>query len=483
LKTFAELGIIGINLGASASQAYIDGQAVLAEGSFTYADGSTGTFVEVDLDASLGNAESVGDGEYDDVLDAERETDSRNINATALAASVGFGVATAAASAAIAAPIQLDDTSMSATSDDAGASGAASGLSETGSDSDAPVIDPLHGTPGDESTSASTSAGSDAASQQGLEPIDSDAAQPSPVESLTDGPAEGDGQTGTIITPDGQPAHQDAASAGDDQHLPSSGASFEESTAEPLPEVTSLVDDDATVTTPVAAALHASLAERLAALATLDTNQDGLIDANDSSYSQLAVWQDTNQDGVADADELSSLADHGIDGISLDGVLVEGYLDAQSLLAQPESGMPLVAVEGSAAQFAKLASLDIGDLLIGGEGYLDLDQALKASSLTTSESQSEGASASGPAASEAQPGASSPEAAQQQADAPPPSVDSRAAQGGSGAQPAQQSPSQSQQAQANDGPAEAAGPNHAEAASVTIHVDDGAEQAQNHAVA
>ena len=134
----------------------------------------------------------------------------------------------------------------------------------------------------------------------------------------------------------------------------------------------------------------------------------------------------------------------------------------------------------SDAQLAKLASLDFGDLLIGGDHYLDLDQALKDSPLTSS--QSEGASASGPAASEAQPGASSSEAAQQHADAPPPSVDSGAAQGSSGT-PAQQTPSQSQAANANDGPAEAAGPNHAEAAAVTIHVDDGAEQAQNHAVA
>ena len=255
------------------------------------------------------------------------------------------------------------------------------------------------------------------------------------------------------------------------------------SKAEPLPEVKSLVDHDATASSAgvAASALHASLAERLAALSTLDTNNDGLVDANDSSYSQLAVWQDANQDGVADADELSSLADHGIDGISLNGSLVDGYLDAQSLLAQPlSSGTPLVAVQGSDAQLAKLASLDFGDLLVGGENYLDLDQALKESSLTSS--QPEGASASGPSASESQPGASSPEAAQQQADAPPPANDSGGGQGASGEQGGQQNQSQSQEAQANDGPADA-GPNHAEAASVTIQIDDGAEQAQNHAVA
>ena len=181
----------------------------------------------------------------------------------------------------------------------------------------------------------------------------------------------------------------------------------------------------------------------LATLSALDTNHDGLVDANDANFNQLTVWQDANHDGVADANELSSLADHGIDGISLNGVSIEGYLDAQTLLAQPASGEALVAVQGSDAQLAKLASLDFGDLLIGGDHYLDLDQALKDSPLTGS--QSEGASASGPAASEAQPGASSSEAAQQHADAPPPSVDLGAAQGSSGT-PAQQTPSQSQAA-------------------------------------
>jgi hypothetical protein len=232
-----------------------------------------------------------------------------------------------------------------------------------------------------------------------------------------------------------------------------------------------------------ASALHASLAERLAALAALDTNSDGVIDNNDTSYGKFAIWQDANHDGVADVSELSSLGDHGIAGISLNGTLVESYLDAQSLLAQaPDFGTPLVAVQGSDVQLAKLASLDIGDLLVGGNGYLDLDQALKASLLTSS--QPEGASASGPSASESQPGASSPEAAQQQADAPPPANDSGGSQGASGEQGGQQNQSQSQEAQANAGPAEAdAGPNHAEAASVTIQIDDGAEQAQNHAVA
>ena len=65
----------------------------------------------------------------------------------------------------------------------------------------------------------------------------------------------------------------------------------------------------------------------------------------------------------------------------------------------------------------------------------------------------------------------------QNADAPPPS--NNAAASSAGTPP---SAGETPDAKANDGPAEAAGPNHAEAASVNVTVDDGAEQAQNHAV-
>ena len=478
MRSLTQLGIASINLGASLTEASIDGQAIVAVGSLTYTDGSNGSFVEVNFDAALGHAPA-NDDAYDAALDAERETDSRNINAAALAASISFGVANAAASAVAADPLHLDDASA-VPSDGSGTIGAASALPEAGPDSDAPVIDPLHGTPGDDTTHDTTgNTASEVPDAQSLAPVDSDAPPP-PIESLTADQVQNDVPPAAIITPDGQPAHPDAAATGDGQHAPSSGAAFEESKAEPLPEVKSLVDNNAPpVTThgvPVSAPV-VGLAEQLTAL---DTNHDGLVDANDANFSQLTVWHDANHDGVADADELSSLADHGINGISANGVSIEGYLDAQTLLAQTAAGEPLVAVPGSDAQFAKLASLDIGDLLIGGERYIDLDQALKESPLTNS--QSEGASASGPAASEAQPGVSSSEAAQQQADAPAPSVDPGGAQGSSNT-PAQQTPSQSQAANANDGPAEAAGPNHADAAAVTIHVDDGAEQAQNHAVA
>ena len=52
-------------------------------------------------------------------------------------------------------------------------------------------------------------------------------------------------------------------------------------------------------------------ASGLAALASLDSNGDGVINSADADFGKLLVWQDTNHDGIADAGELSSLADHG----------------------------------------------------------------------------------------------------------------------------------------------------------------------------
>ena len=55
LAKLGDLGIKSIELATTAG-APIDGQNIAGVGSFTYADGAKGTFVEVDLDASLGTA-------------------------------------------------------------------------------------------------------------------------------------------------------------------------------------------------------------------------------------------------------------------------------------------------------------------------------------------------------------------------------------------------------------------------------------------
>jgi hypothetical protein len=53
------------------------------------------------------------------------------------------------------------------------------------------------------------------------------------------------------------------------------------------------------------------------ALAALDNNQDGLIDAADHQFTNLMVWQDVNQDGLSQEDELHSMEDLSIQSLSL----------------------------------------------------------------------------------------------------------------------------------------------------------------------
>ena len=61
-------------------------------------------------------------------------------------------------------------------------------------------------------------------------------------------------------------------------------------------------------------------ADGFAALADVDSNQDGVIDANDAEFGNLRVWRDIHSNGVAAADELYSLSELGISTISLQAV-------------------------------------------------------------------------------------------------------------------------------------------------------------------
>ena len=62
-------------------------------------------------------------------------------------------------------------------------------------------------------------------------------------------------------------------------------------------------------------------AEGFDALAALDSNADGQVDANDALFAQLQVWRDDNQDGVSQASELLSLGQLNITALNLDFVM------------------------------------------------------------------------------------------------------------------------------------------------------------------
>jgi len=61
----------------------------------------------------------------------------------------------------------------------------------------------------------------------------------------------------------------------------------------------------------------ASFADGFQALASIDTNRDGIINWEDVSFPDLMIWRDLNRDGKSQPSELGSLAAWGIDNLSL----------------------------------------------------------------------------------------------------------------------------------------------------------------------
>ncbi len=58
-------------------------------------------------------------------------------------------------------------------------------------------------------------------------------------------------------------------------------------------------------------------------LSAYDSNDDGVVDAGDVSFSLLRVWRDLNQDGTSQANELFTLDEAGVAAISLNSTSVD----------------------------------------------------------------------------------------------------------------------------------------------------------------
>jgi hypothetical protein len=65
------------------------------------------------------------------------------------------------------------------------------------------------------------------------------------------------------------------------------------------------------------------------ALAELDSNKDGKIDATDAAFPQLRIWKDIGEDGVSTPLELYTLDELGIKAINLDSTITHVAPDAQ----------------------------------------------------------------------------------------------------------------------------------------------------------
>ncbi|MCR4301863.1 MAG: hypothetical protein NUV51_09655, partial [Sulfuricaulis sp.] len=75
--------------------------------------------------------------------------------------------------------------------------------------------------------------------------------------------------------------------------------------------------------------------DRMAEL--VDFNQDGIVDASDSLFGQLRVWQDANSDGISQAGELKTLDELGITSIDT----------AQTRVVQPTGNGNSIIATGS----------------------------------------------------------------------------------------------------------------------------------------
>ena len=74
-----------------------------------------------------------------------------------------------------------------------------------------------------------------------------------------------------------------------------------------------------------------------AALAALDANGDGILDASDPAFAELKLWRDTDQNGQTGAGELISLADAGIVFLNLAHTLTNQRLANGNTLARAGS--------------------------------------------------------------------------------------------------------------------------------------------------
>lgn len=89
------------------------------------------------------------------------------------------------------------------------------------------------------------------------------------------------------------------------------------------------------------------------ALASLDGNRDGVIDARDAAYFTMVVWTDANQDGVTQSGELRGLANVGVKSVMVNGTPM-GRRDHFPMIAGNELRMSghWIATDGSTRDLA-----------------------------------------------------------------------------------------------------------------------------------
>lgn len=88
-----------------------------------------------------------------------------------------------------------------------------------------------------------------------------------------------------------------------------------------------------------------------AALAALDANGDGIIDASDPAFAELKLWRDVSQDGVSQVDEFITLAEAGIVSLNLANTLKNQHFANGNTLSREGSFTRADNSEGGMGEF------------------------------------------------------------------------------------------------------------------------------------
>jgi len=100
-------------------------------------------------------------------------------------------------------------------------------------------------------------------------------------------------------------------------------------------------------------------ADGFAAVADLDGNADGLINAQDTAWADLRVWQDLNQDGISDVGELKTMAEAGIANITVGKTEHFTVLDNGNALADLGTYTRTDGTEGTTGSVGQLADINL----------------------------------------------------------------------------------------------------------------------------
>ncbi|MEK6787366.1 MAG: calcium-binding protein [Pseudomonadota bacterium] len=102
-------------------------------------------------------------------------------------------------------------------------------------------------------------------------------------------------------------------------------------------------------------------ANGFAALADQDTNHDGIVDVQDSSWAGLKIWRDLNQDGTSQVEELFRLDELGIASLSVSSTANSQVLDNGNQIADLGSYTKIDGSSGAMGDVGQMADINLID--------------------------------------------------------------------------------------------------------------------------